>query len=890
MGNKTEFIPGQYLDLQEIHKLHKASILAGAAYTDFAGFAIKALEKNSGKPLNNEHEIEFMQDAIDNSDGWSPEKRDKFIERYKVIHSANGPQGIRATLFEDKKTGQKTLAFAGTEFDFTTGFVKDMVTNMTLIIAGYTSMGHVSKGYFNKLIEEGLISKDSPIQIVGHSQGGLYVQSITNAFPDYISEGIMFNAPGPGHPVERLAKNMGLVSEYRYNPKITQVETIQGIPGVSGFGRPYAGRVIQLLHPSSIAVYTHSLSQLKQALLNEIQRNEDAHLNVRGTAYVHFGDVNIYGSIEDRFKKAFNSNTKETTSNVITDTDTIPIPYLLGNESKAEEKKKSKDKLLVDAIDKLLHKSEELEDKEVSDILDLIAGKETSHTKENNIQTYHSDLIDAVSAQGMYELANSLKIFNQLTSDLLEKKITQMKSKATHRHNYDPLAEIEQKEIQKAKLAQVKNAQEKTYYVKRGDNLTNIARKKNVTIETIIRNNPELRDNPNHIVEGQALQLDEINPEFTYETKTLTGKKGHFFDKVIKRKKQSAELMMKKVVDHFVDKARSGKLLPQHKESLAKIYGYLTQKDYHPNSWQKKAFDKVFTHIVKKGENVTEIAKRYDTPIRRVLKLNPGLQNNPNFILPGQKIYVLKHRGRITRNGVTRNCTFSKSHIVKRGDSLSKIARRYHINPNTLLRLNPKLKANPNLILVGQKINLYGGKAIFTPNKKTHKVEFGQTLQRFASEHKTTLTHLLRHNRMLRDNKDLMSTGQMLNIPVGRVKKVYPAKWKTHTVRSGENLTKIAKMNGVSVESLLKYNPKLKINPDLILTGQKIMIVKKLKQITGYDPFRPSNQQYRPAFRKQKRNRGRLYYVRPKKSSLADDALNDELNLPIKFRMFPKGF
>lgn len=44
-------------------------------------------------------------------------------------------------------------------------------------------------------------------------------------------------------------------------------------------------------------------------------------------------------------------------------------------------------------------------------------------------------------------------------------------------------------------------------------------------------------------------------------------------------------------------------------------------------------------HIVKKGENLTLIAKKYGTTVNNILKLNPSIKN-PNLIYVNQKIRV----------------------------------------------------------------------------------------------------------------------------------------------------------------------------------------------------------------------------------------------------------
>tara|TARA_B100001094_G_scaffold48171_1_gene43545 strand:- start:741 stop:1520 length:780 start_codon:yes stop_codon:yes gene_type:complete len=56
-----------------------------------------------------------------------------------------------------------------------------------------------------------------------------------------------------------------------------------------------------------------------------------------------------------------------------------------------------------------------------------------------------------------------------------------------------------------------------------------------------------------------------------------------------------------------------------------------------------------------------------------------------------------------------------------------------------------------------------------------------------------------------------------------------------YMVRSGDNLTKIAKANNLTLQQLLNLNPQYKNNPNLIKVGQKIKLSQE-DEDTGYDP------------------------------------------------------
>lgn len=94
-------------------------------------------------------------------------------------------------------------------------------------------------------------------------------------------------------------------------------------------------------------------------------------------------------------------------------------------------------------------------------------------------------------------------------------------------------------------------------------------------------------------------------------------------------------------------------------------------------------------YIVKRGDNLTKIAKMYGVTVAELVKWNNI--KNPNLIYPGQKIIIKAPQ--------------AVWYKVVRGDNLTKIARMYGTTVSAILALNPDIK-NPNLILVGQLIRV----------------------------------------------------------------------------------------------------------------------------------------------------------------------------------------
>lgn len=102
------------------------------------------------------------------------------------------------------------------------------------------------------------------------------------------------------------------------------------------------------------------------------------------------------------------------------------------------------------------------------------------------------------------------------------------------------------------------------------------------------------------------------------------------------------------------------------------------------------------TYKVVKGDNLTKIAKKYNTTVEKLVELN-NLPNK-NLIRVGQ---VLKVPTTKTNTSTTTKKTY---YTVKKGDTLSEIAEKYNTTVKQLASWN-KIK-NVNLISVGQKLRV----------------------------------------------------------------------------------------------------------------------------------------------------------------------------------------
>ena len=102
--------------------------------------------------------------------------------------------------------------------------------------------------------------------------------------------------------------------------------------------------------------------------------------------------------------------------------------------------------------------------------------------------------------------------------------------------------------------------------------------------------------------------------------------------------------------------------------------------------------------------------------------------------------------------------------IVKRGETLSGIAQRYGTSYEYLAKINGI--QNPNLIFVGQKIEVLKGKNIelHETNHILYSVKRGNTLTLISQMYDVTIEDIVELNHI--KNPNLIYTGQVLRIPI----------------------------------------------------------------------------------------------------------------------------
>jgi LysM repeat protein len=160
-------------------------------------------------------------------------------------------------------------------------------------------------------------------------------------------------------------------------------------------------------------------------------------------------------------------------------------------------------------------------------------------------------------------------------------------------------------------------------------------------------------------------------------------------------------------------------------------------------------------------------------------------------------------------------------HVVRRGDTLYSVARRYGTTVNALMQANGL--QNSNRIYVGQRLVVStSGATQPAATSGSYVVQYGDTLSSIAYRHGVSTQALASANNIY--NPNLIHRGQKLVIP-GSGTPAAPSdssSGSVHVVQRGENLYRIALHYGTTVQALASANGLS--STSLIYPGQRLTI------------------------------------------------------------------
>ena len=152
-------------------------------------------------------------------------------------------------------------------------------------------------------------------------------------------------------------------------------------------------------------------------------------------------------------------------------------------------------------------------------------------------------------------------------------------------------------------------------------------------------------------------------------------------------------------------------------------------------------------HRVRRGETLSSIAQRYRTSVSRIARANNI--NKRNLIVAGKTLRI-PTKGAFTYKKsapVQKTYPHPATHVVKSGDSLWILAKRYSTTTKEIQGLNNLSGAN---LYIGQVLKIPGAetKIPHTDGLKTYRVRKGDSPFKIAKHHKMPLEQLLRINHL----------------------------------------------------------------------------------------------------------------------------------------------
>ena len=211
-------------------------------------------------------------------------------------------------------------------------------------------------------------------------------------------------------------------------------------------------------------------------------------------------------------------------------------------------------------------------------------------------------------------------------------------------------------------------------------------------------------------------------------------------------------------------------------------------------------------YLVKSGDSLYSIARKFNVTVDDIKKINNLSSNNLSI---NQKLIIQEI---IKDEPNNQDDLSNQTYIVKSGDSLYSIAKRFNTTVDDIKKIN-NLSSN----------NLSINQVLLIPNisnnssNQTYVVKSGDSLYAIARRFNTTVDDIKKLNNLTSNN---LSINQILLIP----NISNNSSNQTYTVKSGDSLYSIAKRFNTTVDDIKKINNltsnNLSINQVLLIPNQ----------------------------------------------------------------------
>lgn len=166
-----------------------------------------------------------------------------------------------------------------------------------------------------------------------------------------------------------------------------------------------------------------------------------------------------------------------------------------------------------------------------------------------------------------------------------------------------------------------------------------------------------------------------------------------------------------------------------------------------------------FSYTIRSGDTLYLLARRYNTTVEAIMRINPGIE--PENLQIGQIICIPE------REDHKPHCPNGFYYTVRPGDTIYKLSQQFNVRVDEIMRANPRI--DPNNLRVGQVLCIPRRmpepepELPPCPNGVYYRVKSGDTLYVISQEFNVSLQELISANPGVDPNN--LRVGKILCIP-----------------------------------------------------------------------------------------------------------------------------